>query len=48
MDGVGGCRIVYGGIGSLHVDLQALMKVTNLHKVTACSHRRRQLMMLFF
>ena len=26
MDGVGGCRIVYGGIGSLHVDLQAPME----------------------
>ena len=26
MDGVGGCRIVYDGIGSLHVDLQAPME----------------------
>ena len=23
MDGTGGCQIVYGGIGSLHVDLWA-------------------------
>ena len=23
MDGTGGCQIVYGGTGSLHVDLQA-------------------------
>ena len=23
MDGTGGCQIVYGGIGSLHVDLRA-------------------------
>ena len=23
MDGSGGCQIVYGGTGSLHVDLQA-------------------------
>ena len=26
MDGVGGCQIDYGGIGSLHVDLQAPME----------------------
>ena len=26
MDCVGGCQIVYGGIGSLHVDLQAPME----------------------
>ena len=26
MDCVGGCQIVYGGIGSLHIDLQAPME----------------------
>ena len=26
MDGTGGCRIVYGGVESQHVDLQAPME----------------------
>ena len=32
MDRTGGCRIVYGGVESQHVDLQAAMETPTLQK----------------
>ena len=32
VDGTGGCRIVYGGVESLHVDLQVPTENTSLQK----------------
>ena len=32
MDGTGGCRIVYGGVESLHVDLQVPTENSSLQK----------------
>ena len=40
VDGTGGCRIVYGGVESLHVDLQAPTKNTSLQKTRKKRGRR--------